>query len=432
MTELLSSLSGLLQAHQSPASKLVLALSGGLDSRLLLHTLFEYRQQHPDTVIEVVHVHHGLSVHADHWARECQRWCHEYQLTLHIEYAALDLDSNQSLEAQAREARYGLLARHLAPHDLLLTAQHADDQLETLLLALKRGSGPAGLAAMGEVSDFNGAYLLRPFLGFTRQYLEQCAAQLQLEWVEDESNQNQDFDRNFLRHEIVPKLAQRWPHIQAAAVRSAGLCYEQQSLLQSLIDEKYQTLVDLNQSLDCQQLIGYESALQNQLLRMWLKQLKQVMPSQKQLRLIVTEVMGAKSDANPKLVLGENSVHRYQNRLYLVANCAVNKQWSQPLGFGEAMPLPCRLGTVELTHTDDRGMQLRSPLKNELVSVVFLDSVKGAILHPEGRLGSRKLKKLFQEYQIPPWKRTFIPILMYNQQVVAVGNLFVCKEFFRR
>lgn len=136
---------------------------------------------------------------------------------------------------------------------------------------------------MGEVSSFADGFLVRPLLGFTRAELESEAQKYQLEWVEDESNQNTDFDRNFLRHEVIPKLSQRWPHIQASATRSAALCYEQEQLLQSLIKEKYQGLVSDDLGLNCEALLSCEPALQNQLLRMWLKQQGLNMPSQKQL-----------------------------------------------------------------------------------------------------------------------------------------------------
>lgn len=424
---MLSSLSRQLVKHKN--AKLVLALSGGLDSRLLLHLLSRYVEQNPETEIEAVHVHHGLSENADQWAKRCTQWCLEYQIPFSIEYAKLDLKSKQSLEAQARDARYSLLEKYLAPNDVLLTAQHADDQLETLLLALKRGSGPAGLAAMGQESEFASGYLLRPLLGYTRAELETEAQDLQLEWVEDESNQNTDFDRNFLRHEVIPKLAKRWPHIQASATRSAALCFEQEQLLQSLIKDKYLTLVKQDLSLECKALLACEPALQNQLLRMWLREQSASMPSQKQLKMIVDEVAKASIDANPKLVLKAHTVHRYQGHLYLVPSISLDTNWSSRLVLGQGVELPENLGRVGLSESRDDGLRLRAPIESESVSVRFAPVGEGLVLHPEGRSGSRKLKKLFQEYQIPPWKRSLTPILMYNQEVVAVGDLFVCKAF---
>lgn len=427
MTDLLSPLSRLLEPHQG--ARVVLALSGGLDSRLLLHVLARYRELHPATSVKAVHVHHGLSDNADEWAQLCGKWCREYQIPFCLEYAKLELSSKQSLEAQAREARYSLLKAHLSEGDILLTAQHGDDQLETLLLALKRGSGPAGLAAMGEVSSFADGFLVRPLLGFTRAELESEAQKYQLEWVEDESNQNTDFDRNFLRHEVIPKLSQRWPHIQASATRSAALCYEQEQLLQSLIKEKYQGLVSDDLGLNCEALLSCEPALQNQLLRMWLKQQGLNMPSQKQLGMIVDEVVNARPDANPRLAMKGFSVHRFQGQLYIAPVRDLKPSWNQVLIVGQEIDLPENLGSVGLYQDSEVGLKLRAPLAEEKVSIAFAPVGEGLVLHPEGRSGSRKLKKLFQEYQIPPWKRSLTPILMYNQEVVAVGDLFVCKAF---
>lgn len=145
--------------------------------------------------------------------------------------------------------------------------------------------------------------------------------------------------------------------------------------------------------------------------------------------MIVDEVVNARPDANPKLAMKGFSVHRFQGQLYIAPVRNLKPSWSQALVVGQEIDLPENLGSVGLYQDSEVGLKLRAPLAQEKVSIAFAPVGEGLVLHPEGRSGSRKLKKLFQEYQIPPWKRSLTPILMYNQEVVAVGDLFVCKAF---
>ncbi|GAL07624.1 tRNA(Ile)-lysidine synthetase [Photobacterium aphoticum] len=216
-------------------SRFVLAFSGGMDSRVLLHLLARYQQVHPEVTCQAVHVHHGLSANADTWAAQCEAWAQEAGMACVIEHVTLLTGSGESIEQLARDARYQALNKHVDANTVLLTAQHADDQLETFLLALKRGSGPAGLSAMPAYIAFGAGLHCRPLLGVSRAEIEQYADTHQLEWVEDESNQDERYDRNFLRHQVTPLLTARWPGIRKAVARSARLCAEQERLLEDLL-----------------------------------------------------------------------------------------------------------------------------------------------------------------------------------------------------
>ena len=195
--------------QQLGLNQLVLGLSGGLDSMVLLELCHQLTQS--STIkLSAVYIHHGLSANADQWAAFCQQQC--LQRNIAFEVQKVQLNSNANIEAQARAARYSALAAFVVtPQTALLTAHHADDQLETLLLALKRGAGPAGLSAIAAVQPFAAGWLLRPLLEFSREQLEAFAKEQQLEWIEDESNNDSRFDRNFLRLQVIPLLQQRWP-----------------------------------------------------------------------------------------------------------------------------------------------------------------------------------------------------------------------------
>ncbi|ECF0472632.1 tRNA lysidine(34) synthetase TilS, partial [Salmonella enterica subsp. enterica] len=201
------------------------------------------------------------------------------------------------IEQGAREARYQAYRQYLQPNQVLVTAQHQDDQAETFLLALKRGSGPAGLSSMPAKMPFEQGYLLRPLLNITREQIEAYAHEHGLLWIEDDSNQDDRYDRNFLRLHVMPLLTQRWPHFSQAVTRSAALCGEQEALLDELLDVELQQLIDEHQSLDINLLSRCSEIKRNALLRRWFAKCNKSMPSRSQLSRLWQEVALAKADA---------------------------------------------------------------------------------------------------------------------------------------
>ncbi|EOU2462365.1 tRNA lysidine(34) synthetase TilS [Vibrio navarrensis] len=411
--------------HLLPASRLVVAFSGGVDSRILLECAarFAFEQQRQCVV---VHVHHGLSDNADLWSQRCVEWCQEKQLSCVVERVQLELMAGDSVEERARQARYQALAKHLEPGDLLLTGQHADDQVETFLLALKRGSGPKGLSAMAQCAPFAQGFLLRPLLSVARSEIELAARQLSLEWVEDESNLDTRYDRNFLRQEVLPKITQRWPGFAGAVQRSAQLCAEQESLLDELLSPVLESALQADHSLALAVLYQQSEQARLRLLRMWLASLGQPMPSRQNLQVLWQQVALAKADANPILQLGQGQVRRFNQRLYFVAQSRDISQWHAEIKLSQSLPLPDHLGVLTLESTPGQG-HLALPPAGEKLYVTF--EPEGLSAHPAERGHRRKMKKLFQEYQVPSWLRRRTPILMCADKVVAVAGLFVDREF---
>ncbi len=210
--------------------QVLVAYSGGVDSSVLLHMLVEIARQRSNLSVRAAYVHHGLSPYADQWAQHCLTTCLQWGIPCTVLTVTVDA-RKQGIEAAARAVRYQALQTHLYPDETLLTAQHLDDQCETFLLALKRGSGPAGLSAMATQARLGANQVLRPLLDVSRTQLEAYAHFHQLCWVDDESNLDHRYDRNFLRGQILPALTQRWPHFATAVARSAQLCAEQEQLL---------------------------------------------------------------------------------------------------------------------------------------------------------------------------------------------------------
>ena len=400
---------------------ILVAFSGGLDSTVLLHQLVQWRAQHPEVALRAIHIHHGLSPHADSWVQHCESVCMQWQVPLVVERVHLE-DDGLGIEAQARRARYQAFAQTLLPGEVLMTAQHLDDQCETFLLALKRGSGPAGLSAMGESSPFAGTQLIRPLLAQTREALEAWARQHELCWIEDESNQDDTYDRNFLRLRVTPLLQQRWPHFAQAVARSAALCAEQESLLDELLASDLADCITAHGTLLLVPLMMVSDVRRAALLRRWLAGLNAPMPSRDGLERIWQEVALAREDASPCFRLGEYEVRRYQSQLWWVKSVDGQSETVIPwLEWKTPLALPAGLGSVQLISAGE----LRMPQEDETVSIRFKAP---GLLHIVGRNGGRKLKKIWQEQGIPPWRRDTTPLLFYGETLIAAAGIFVTRE----
>lgn len=412
------------QLRAKAVQRPVLALSGGVDSRVLLHLLAQYHQNY-SVPVRAVHIHHGLSANANHWVTQCQQWCNEYQIPLSVEYVSLDQQSGESIEKLARDARYAMLSKHIQAQDTLLLGHHADDQLETFLLALRRGSGPKGLSAMAAWAAFSQGHLLRPLLQVPRQVIESFAEQQQLQWVDDESNQDVRYERNFLRHRVTPILSERWPTIYQAVQRSAELCAEQEELLYELLSDTLSSAINEEGGLSIVQLQACSDAVKRQLIRQWLAGQGIAMPSRLHTEMIWQQVALAEPSANPKLQLKEYEIRRFDGALFCITARDDLSDWQKNIYINQPLILPDQLGRLTLSKSGKGTIALPEEVDGLWISF----NPAGLSACPVGRAGSRKLKKLFQEYRIPSWQRRRLPILMYKERVVAVANLFVDRDF---
>jgi tRNA(Ile)-lysidine synthase len=467
----------------SEITKIVLAYSGGVDSEVLAAGLSAYSKQHKDVDYLLVHVHHGLSTNAELWVKHCQQRADFYGLPLAVERVQVSKASRESLEANARELRYAALALHLNADDILLTAQHEDDQLETLLLALKRGQGPKGLAAMGECQRKGHYWHCRPLLSFTRHDIEAYAANQRLIHIEDESNQDRQYDRNFLRLEIIPALKSRWPSIGQTASRSARLCAEQQQVIDAQVSERLDAWLDNTTELEgtgfnLTKLTIESPAWQNLLFRGYLERLGVALPSSIQLEQILTQLLQAKDDAKIAIVCGEYTIKRFNNNAFVVPNtlpATLNQTSALEDLIAKARVQEASTNTHICTSSDtstdtststqsqtqapeheqaylaipkpscvshkpmgdnaewrltlsSKGIRLRLPTDAEIVSLRFgaASSVK---CQPHFRSKGRELKKLWQELQIPPWRRAQVPLIYYGERLVAAVGYWVDKGY---
>lgn len=411
-----------LQTLLAGTTQVRVAYSGGLDSRVLLALAVAWQRAQPWRQLEAVHVHHGLNPLADSWAAHCQQVCAAAGVSLRVAHVVVPQGPRQSLEANARQVRYAALAEGLPTGGALLTAHHQDDQVETLLLALKRGAGPRGLAAMPASQLFAGGRLLRPLLESSRATLLALAERAGWQWIEDDSNQDTRFDRNFLRQQILPQLSARWPGFAATAARSAALCAEQEALLEEVAQADLHGRVTALGGLLLAGLDSWSLPRRHHLLRTWLREQGAPMPEAAQLRRIWPEVVQARADASPCLQWGGVAVRRYDGALWLTpAVLPAAPSTPLPLMADKTLTLPG--GQLQVV-TLREGATLRAPRTGETVQVCF--ALPGqTLVHPLGRAYPRSLKKLWHEGRVPSWARAGWPVICYDGQIAAIPGLWV-------
>jgi tRNA(Ile)-lysidine synthase len=275
---------------------------------------------------------------------------------------------------------------------------------------------------MPSVADFAGSELLRPLLNCSRDELLTWAQQHNLSWIEDESNQDDAYDRNFLRLRVVPVLTRRWPHFAQAVARSAALCGEQEQLLDELLAAELSALVTDEGTLLLAPLESMSAVKRAALLRRWLSMHTRQMPSREMLGRIWQEVAQAREDAAPCLRLGDFEIRRYQQQLWWLPLQQRYAEAIFPWGdISEPLILPSAMGALAL----EPGGTLRAPAHDEVVTIRFKAS---GVLHIVGRQGGRKLKKIWQELGVAPWRRDTTPLLFYGETLIAAAGVFITRE----
>lgn len=440
-------------------TRYVVAYSGGVDSHVLLYCCHVLKLR-----VRAVHVHHGLQTIADDWVEHCQTICDEMKTPLDVLYVDVNKKSGQSPEEAARNVRYKALLNSLQVGECLLTAQHLNDQAETLLLQLFRTASAAGLSAMPGQRRLGENNHLRPLLSFSRLQIEQFAEKNTLHWVEDPTNQNILFDRNFIRKDVLPIIKTRWPAIIKQLSTVASL---QASNLQILEDMAAIDLASVIVASDHQAKVSFYKVISRlsisrlqklslarrlNVLRYWLiitaskqsaKTLSTISPTRHLLEEINSAVIYSASDAKPVLMFSTFEIRKFQHKLYLLKppiscldalsicpsanddkagnNLKHGITW-QPLSTLVITALNIQIKTNKLM-----GKGLDKKLLKKALTISFRKG--GERFHPVGRVHSMPLKKWLQEENIPPWDRKWIPLVSVNDELIAVGDFCVCQQY---
>ena len=410
------------------SAELCVAFSGGLDSTVLLHALARALVDRPNYRIRAAHVDHQLQRDSAIWRQHCG----SVALSLQLEFVPLVVkvaaDPELSPEAAARDARYAALRQILRPNEVLLTAHHADDQLETMLLALMRGAGLRGLSGVPSVQIFGGGWLARPLLEFSRAELEEWARSEQLQWLDDPSNANTNFDRNFLRHRVLPALRERWPAAAHSATRSTAHLREAGRLLDVLAAADLES-VAIGSCLSMTQLASLGPARRRNVLRHWIRQHGMRVPSTRKLATIERDLLIAREDRLPCVEWDDVEVRRHRGLLYCMRQRpAFEPADPLPWNVSQVLELPAQLGRLRAQRDAAGGLAV-ARARGEL-QVHFRRG--GEELQPAGDPHHRKLKKLLQDAGVLPWWRDRVPLIYSAEQLVAVGDLWIAEEFAAR
>ena len=400
------------------ARRLWVAFSGGLDSTALLLALATLRDQR-DLDLRAVHAHHAVHPDAGAWARHCRDVCGQLEVPLSQVGPPTDGLPPGSPEASLRTWRYGEFETLLEPGDVLCTAHHREDQAETVLLAMLRGSGPAGLAAMPEERALGPARLVRPLLNWPRTALQAFVQQHNHPWIEDPGNAGIDPDRNFLRHEVLPRLRERWPATDSSFATSARLCGESQSALDRFIDQALRTRTPAPGLLDWSGLDLDESG-RRLIFRRWLARAGCAPAPRARVEEFLAQLTTAAGDRQPRLAWADHTVQRYRGHLWLDSpdiefpggsfvlepRDATNPDFSEPVPVSELLDA----ARPPALATSFAGLSLRPRQPGDRLR-----------LRPEAP--STPLKQWMSQSALPPWLRSAVPLICRHKRVVALGDL---------
>lgn len=405
------------------ASAICVACSGGLDSTVLLHLLVQARVNSLLVAsLRVFHVHHGMQLEADSWLEHCRAQCEQWQLPFTAIRVRVELHQGDSPEAAARRARYFAFEEALQPGEVLVQAHHANDQAETLLLRLLRGSGMTGLGSIPAARRLGVGRLLRPLLVVGRNQLLAYAHANRLQWIEDPSNTDTRYDRNFLRWQVIPVLQQQWPSTVNSLLRSASLAAEADGLLNELAAaDLLQVHIDgFANRLSVAALQQLNPARQRNLLRHWIltqpPELQGGAPGYELLQRCISELLDPMITQPRLLAWGEGAealqLHRYRDVL-----CLLRPLPPPPAAQGwtleQALKLPAPLGSL---HWREPSQMPGVPQQLELRFRVGGER----IVRDDGH--HQTLKNYWQQRGIPPWLRDSVPLLYHGGELVAIGD----------
>ncbi|MFY7698058.1 MAG: tRNA lysidine(34) synthetase TilS [Legionella sp.] len=398
---------------------LYVGFSGGVDSTVLLHQLIAYDQLR--NKITAIHINHGLNQSALDWQKHCQQFCHDHQVNLIIK--PVEFERTANIEENARNARMQAFSTLLTADDSLLLAHHQDDQAETLLLQLFRGAGIDGLAAMSEQQLFAKFTVCRPLLCLSKQQLLNYAALNDLKWVEDDSNRDIHYARNYIRQSVMPILKAKWPSVVTSLARSAIHCQQAQKNLSDLAKIDCNILPNAGPLLPLIGLSSLSRARLTNVIRSWLANNKIRLPSTVILTRVIDELILPADDLLRVVEWGTIKVQRSQQCLYLLEKNRCSFQNICWFDFPKSILIP-GLGHLHASVVATSGIYVP---KDSHVEVRFRQGGELFIWHKQ----KKQLKKLMQMWKIPCWQRQEIP-LIYIDGILAVIVGFAVSDLFYR
>ncbi len=433
LDSLLSSLYSLLPSAGAER-KLLIALSGGMDSVVLLHALAELRKQGSlQQRIAAVHVNHGIQEEAASWQGFCENLCASLDIPVRCRSVDLKLaETTGSLENAARIARYQVFEELIEADTVLLQAHHRDDQMETLLLRLMRGAGAQGLSGIPSARKLGAGRLLRPLLEFDRVELLSYARRNELEWVEDASNADQNFDRNYCRHTLLPMIEERWPAYRESWSKTVTLESESLALQQALAEIDLQACLNEDaRGLKLDALILLDDPRRRNLLRYWIASKGLADLGWNRLRQLSLEVLSAAEDS--ACLEGDGfSLMRFQGNLFALKSDSHRQQPEQDLQWnlvaaveGDSNEISLQEnGSLRCSVEAGRGLSVRKT--GETLQIRYRRGGESCRL--TGR-PNKLLKKILHEQQVETWLRSRIPLLFSGEELVCIPGIGIAEAY---
>lgn len=420
---IIQAVSAALSRHDLRSRRLCVGLSGGVDSVVLLDTVDRLRAEF-QLSLSAVHVNHRISSHADRWQAFCEASCRSRGIPIESRQVTV-VDDGSGIEASARALRYQVYAA--MDCDVIALGHHLDDQAETLLLQLLRGAGPKGLAGMPELrAGQPGRHaVLRPLLGLGRADIARHAAQRGLDWIEDESNADSRYDRNFLRNQVLPLLESRFPAYRETLARAGGNIADSQDLADDL------AALDAGDAkgnfVAVQQLKSLTDARALNLLRYMFARLHLPMPPRTRLEEALRQCRNARPDAEMQVTFGAHAMRCYRGKVELVDEAGVPALgWQAPWNGRDVLALPQGMGELHPRHAIGGGIAVRHFHEQD---AIVRGRTGGEAMRPADNRPTRSLKHLLQEGAVPPWERSRMPLLFFGERLAWVPGIGVAAEF---
>ena len=407
------------------SNHIVIAYSGGIDSSVLLNIMCA-NKEHLKQSIEVIHVNHGLHEKSSNWEDFCKKECEKYKVTFKSIKIQEDCPKENSVEAWARNMRYKLISKHVKKNDILITAHHKDDQVETFFLQLLRGSGVHGLASMPVIKEFKNGFHVRPFLSFQRNEITKYAKENNISWIDDETNLDINYQRNFLRHNVLPTIDANWLSYRESILRV--ISHQADSMkIHNEIAQLDMEKISCNDTSNLH--VGLIKELSEErkknLIFFWLKNLNLETPSSKHMKQIISALINSDQQKSPCVNWGNTEVRRYKKFLY-ASNIVDNHESDIEITWDINSPLMIEGETLTTIESQGKGLS-KECIKDANIIIRYRHG--GEKIYTNSLSQSKSIKQLFQERSVLPWLRNKIPLIYINDELAVVPGFCVGRKF---
>lgn len=399
--------------------RILISYSGGLDSTVLLYQLIPYMKKYPFLKLRAIHINHQKNQYASIWSKHCKKNCIKHNIEIIIEKINTNIDQN--FQEIARNLRYKIIKKHILAQEILVTGHHLNDQCENFFLSIKKGQGTLGLSGIQKYKIFNNNLtIVRPLLKYEKNELKKWAILKNINWIEDNSNKNNKYDRNFIRNNIIRPITKRWPFFRKNCARSMYLCHIQEISLNFFLDQIICQKKTLNNPLNIKYLQLYIQELQTLLIRRWIFLYTKHVISYKITQSICNNVIYNKNKNTIKTITIQNyKILKYKNLIFQMNSynslCNLRLFWYD---YNCPLKLPQNLGYLV---QNSSGIKIPYPQKNMLVNIRFRTK---KYIH-FGKFHQIRIKNIWQENKIYPWDRNRIPLLFYDNELIAIIGILV-------